>query len=1023
MIKVRRPFILAAPIPISKSWLNRALILKSMHPELRIVEWEPSELDGDDVTKLRLALEALAAGQSEFDIGESGTGLRFLIARLSIEIGDYKIRASAKLLSRPHSELFRVLARLGTTVETIDPTTLSLTTTGWPAQPVVVSVDGSESSQFASALYLASSGSLHEFELTLTGQPVSRGYLDMTLAMIDGVKRGRKVLVAETDASSVATLACVAVAASEYNRKQAIIRLESQTWQAHETELTKTLESLKIKVDRTSQPDRVVFQMIEKMRTAAGLVAAEFDVGGAPDLFPVLAALAAFATGTSRFFGAPHLRLKESDRIAGVARLLTTVGVRFIEHPDGMTVEGVTSTQEAEFAKRRRQGLPFQFDPASDHRLAFAATVLAAAGIPIEVTRRGVVSKSLPLFWTMVEGDAPRVVLIGQRGAGKTEAAKRWGRDLGARATLIDLDREVERLAGKSVDEVFRSLGEAEFRWFERQAWREVDAETRNSFGAVLVSSGAGLDPTAIDDSWTRVWLRRSTDEAGRIFTDRPRLDADLDPLTESIQRTKIRAPRFETFSDRTFVIGEGEMDPSEHAWSADLFGTEEGSTISLLGGAITLLSNHNISESCERWIRWGVSRIEIRDDLWPPSSEPAAWKYFADLPTDKVLVSFRNPAETAATLGQIEVWLAKPSRGGRLLVDWPLDETLSKREIPAQLREWAQGGRIDFVGSVHGDSKQVSVENLNLMELRIRDLPRAVLKAALVVADFKSLATLHAWAGEAPNSRVLLPMSTGAPRWAWYRAWLGTSVPHGLNFWREDAGSSLDQPTFSQWWRRRRTKLNDFAAVLGDPVEHSRTPLEHDAFFISRGLPVFAISLKREEMPEALEFLRGCGLKAAAVTAPLKETIVDGQAVNTVAIHGREMKTANTDVVGFERLWNSAKALRANFSGDVVVWGGGGVLSSIASSVPCAIFYSASSGQPRSEKSCEAPAIVIWASGGRRGAWPMSWKPQLIIDLSYTENSMGRAVALESGARYVSGLEMFEAQAEAQREFWTKEL
>lgn len=1027
MIRVRRPFILAAPIPISKSWLNRALILKSLHPELRIVEWESSELDGEDVTKLRVALERLVVGETEFDVGESGTGLRFLMARLSVETGLFRISGSARLLSRPHAELFRVLKILGTSINQINDTMLEVRSLGWPSHPIEVSIDASESSQFASALYLAASRSTQEFTLQLTGKLVSRGYLDMTLAMLEGVKNGRKVLVAETDASSAATLAGIAVAASDFNRKKAISRLESQTWDARENELSKTLENLKSKVDRTAQPDRIVFECLEKMRTASGLLAVSVDVGDAPDLFPILAALSVFAQGSSKFFGARHLRLKESDRIAGMARLLTTVGVLFAEHEDGMTVHGVTREIEVEFAKRRRQGLAFSFDPENDHRLAFAAAVLAAGGIPIEVTSRGVVTKSLPLFWTMIEGDAPRVAIIGQRGAGKTEAAKRWGRELGPRATLIDLDREVERLAGKSIDEVFRSLGEAEFRWFERQAWREVDAETRNSFGAVVVSTGAGFDPDAIDDSWTRVWLRRSTDEAGRIFTDRPRLDPDVDPLTESVQRAQTRTPRFAAVADRTFIPGEGTLDPSERPWCADLFGVEEESSISFLGGAVTLLSHHGISESCERWLRWGVSRIELRDDIWPSSKEVTAWDYFLSLPLESCLVSFRNDSETDRTLVRIADWLNRPASGGRLLVDWPLDRN---EAIPAKLRDWVLEGRVDLVGSVHGDSMAITPEMLSSFEAKLADVPRAILKTAISISNFDTLLKFHVWAAEKNSARIFLPMSEvsavdsfGPARWAWYRTWLGLSVPHGLNFWREDVGSSPDQPTFSQWWRRRRFQGQDFAAVLGDPVDHSRTPLEHDAFFASRGLPVYAIPVRRTEMPDAFSFLRKLGLKAAAVTAPLKETVISGRAVNTVAIRGDDLKVTTSDEVGFSRLWDSLKVLRANFEGEIVVWGGGGVLKSLEGSLQNAVYYSASTGKPRTEKAAVSPVTVIWAAGSVRGAWPETWKPKLVIDLSYAENSVGRVVALEAGARYVSGLQMFEAQAEAQREFWTKEL
>ncbi len=1045
MIRVRRPFILAGKIPPSKSWLNRALILRSLHPDILILEWEPSELDGKDVAHLEQALRLFGAGGTEFDVGESGTGLRFLAARLSVEHGRFKIHGSRKLLERPHAELFNALANLGTTVKSLDAETLELTASGWPLRPISIEVDTSQSSQFASALLLAASVAKHEFELKTTGEMHSIGYLDMTRSMVAAVKAGRKRFVAEADASSVATLATIAVAASFASARQARLRLAAQGIAADENEITQRLMVLETSVAKTLQPDRAVFDHLRLMRSSMGLRAIEANLGATPDLFPCMAALAVFAnrprgdgSTTSRFFGAPHLRLKESDRIRGVARLLKLCGLQYREHDDGIEVDGITPGAEEHFAKLRRDGLTFQFDPEQDHRLAFAAAVLAAGGIPVEVANshglaRGVVTKSFPQFWTLIEGDSPRVALIGHRGAGKTEAARRWAHALGARATMIDLDREVERLAGRSTREVFDDLGETEFRWFERQAWREVDIETRNSVGAVIVACGGGFDPSNIDDSWTRLWLRRQTDTDGRVFFDRPRLDTDLDPLTESVVRVKDREPRFSSMSDRVLELAEGENDPVEKSFLADLFdqaGDDEQSGIANIGGVVTLVRGQAIPETCERLLRWGVSKIEIRDDFWPPSENAAAWKFFETLPADRLILSIRKGAETQALVQIISQW--PKSDFGELTVDWPLNHGT---KMPAQLYAAACSGKIGLIVSVHGPNENVLRDQLVAVEKRYAEVPRFLMKAALDTADFKELRNFHEWMMESPKTRVFLPMtarSTNA-RWSWYRAWLGPQAP--LNFWRERDRSIGDQPTFSQWWRRGRFQSRNFAAVIGDPVRHSRTPLEHDAFFAERRMPIFAIPLRREEVALGLPMLIEMGLKAAAVTAPLKEEIVGARAINTLMIVKSGMTTTNTDNVGFQKLWDEAEELRARMKIEphplgrgVVVWGGGGVLSSIAHVLPDATFFSASKGKPRESQTINGetgklgiskPEILVWAAGQETGAWPPDWKPRLIIDLSYTENSMARVIAFETGARYVSGLSMFKAQAAAQREFW----
>lgn len=1042
VIRVRRPFVLAGRIPNSKSWLNRALILRSLFPDFQIFEWEARELDGDDVANLAEALRALGAGKTDFDIGESGTGLRFLTARLSVEVGKYKIRGSKKLLERPHAELFHALEKLGASVKRLDATTLELTTTGWPNRAITLEIDTTNSSQFASALLLAGSVAKHEFILKTTGEARSGGYLEMTRAMVEAVKGGRRRFAVESDASSAATLAIVAVAASCASARQARLRLAAQGIAAEENEITERLRVLEERVTNTLQPDRAVFDHLRMMRTPLGLRAIETDLGATPDLFPCFAALAVFAnqprsdgSTTSVFSGSPHLRLKESDRIRGLARLLEICGISYRERNDGIEVDGMGPGAEEHFARLRRDGLCFQFDPANDHRLAFAAAVLAAGGIPIEVANRdglarGVVTKSFPMFWSMIEGDSPRVALIGHRGTGKTEAANRWGRLLGARATIFDLDREIERLAGRSTKEIFETLGENEFRWYERQAWREIDLETRSSVGAVIVACGGGFDPMNIDDSWTRVWLKRGTDGDGRVFTDRPRLDPETDAITESISRSRAREPKFNATADRVLELGEGETDPAEASFVADLFDQDDAPVITNIGGAITLLPGASLPETCERWLRWGVSKIEIRDDHWPVSENASAWDFFGTLPADRLLLSFRSGNDNPA-LRKIILDRAEKSADGILTLDWALDPGM---RLPADIAAAAKEGRVHLIASVHGPTGNVDREQLVAVEKRFDGFPRFVLKVALETLDFKSLKGFHEWMMESPKTRVFLPMTPKGfpPRWKWYRAWLGRQAP--LNFWREGDGSSLDQPTFSEWWRRARFNSREFAGVVGDPVLHSRTPLEHDAFFAERKMPVFAIPMRRDEVAIGLPLLIEMGLQAAAVTAPLKEEILSARAINTLMIMKTGMTTTNTDNVGFQKLWSEAEELYHRIKPSpavrgrgVVIWGGGGVLSSVAHVLPEATFYSASKGKPRESQSSlspmplseRSPEIVVWASGQQRGAWPLHWKPRIIVDLSYTENSMGRVIALETGARYISGLSMFKAQAEAQREFW----
>jgi 3-phosphoshikimate 1-carboxyvinyltransferase len=128
----------------------------------------------------------------------------------------------------------------------------------------------------------------------------------------------------------------------------------------------------------------------------AGLRAIEIgpdEVASAIDEIPVLCLAAAFAEGTTRINGAGELRHKESDRIAGIAAGLRTLGVAVDVDGDNIEIHG---------------GRPLAgavTDSLDDHRLAmtFAIAGLVAAGETV-VGRPGSAAISYPGFFADLEG-------------------------------------------------------------------------------------------------------------------------------------------------------------------------------------------------------------------------------------------------------------------------------------------------------------------------------------------------------------------------------------------------------------------------------------------------------------------------------------------------------------------------------------------------------------------------------------------------------------------------------------------
>ena len=99
---------------------------------------------------------------------------------------------------------------------------------------------------------------------------------------------------------------------------------------------------------------------------------------------------------------------------------------------------------------------------------------------------------------------APRAIIIGAPGAGKTSVGRRVAERLGVE--FRDSDAAIEQRAGKPVSDIFLSEGESEFRRLER----EVIAESLKDVDGVLsVGGGAVLDPDTREafSRHTVVWL------------------------------------------------------------------------------------------------------------------------------------------------------------------------------------------------------------------------------------------------------------------------------------------------------------------------------------------------------------------------------------------------------------------------------------------------------------------------------------------------------------------------------------
>ena len=387
--------------PSSKSQAHRALIAAALGGGISTIS---NLADSQDIQATRRCLSALGAlvedlgpgtlrvhglGNSipqagpfpTLDCGESGSTLRFLIPVALLVQGQAAFTGRGRLMERPlapYEDLFRGKG-IGWSMEhgvlTLDSgrgyDRLAL-------DPGEYRLPGDVSSQFITGLLFALPLREGDSDLLLTAPLESRGYVDLTLDVLD-----RFGVVAEPRENGFHI-----PSGQMYQARDLAVEADwSQAafWYAA-NHLGGQVDILGMD-PASRQGDREI-AAYSRMLARSGQV--ELDVSQCPDLAPPLAAMAAVRTGTTRLTNAARLRAKESDRLASVTRALRAMGGQVAEYADSLTIHGV---------KRLPGG--GVVDCANDHRIAMMAAVCAAsAEAPVKLLGAECVRKSYPEFWT-----------------------------------------------------------------------------------------------------------------------------------------------------------------------------------------------------------------------------------------------------------------------------------------------------------------------------------------------------------------------------------------------------------------------------------------------------------------------------------------------------------------------------------------------------------------------------------------------------------------------------------------------
>ncbi|MDR3233724.1 MAG: 3-phosphoshikimate 1-carboxyvinyltransferase [Planctomycetaceae bacterium] len=368
--------------PGSKSITNRALILAALADTATVLD---GALDSEDTGVMFKALKQLglpaehspadrrftvtgsSAGTfpnktADIYVGNSGTTARFLTAMLAFTGGNYRIYGKERMHQRPIKDLVEALKPLGTNIEyenaegfpplhihpaipapQMQRTDGTLTTT----------VSGSVSSQFLTALLLASplAARRSDIEIRLTGELVSKPYIEMTLRMMqsfgatyentafDGgfdsftFRRGVPyqspgIYAVEPDASAASYFFAAAAVCGGSVTVPGLSRNSLQG----DVAFADCLAQMNCDV-RWNNDSITVSRPVD--RPLRGICV---DMNSISDTAQTLAVAALFAEGTTEITNIEHVRFKETDRIAALAAELRRFGAIVEERRDGLKI-------------------------------------------------------------------------------------------------------------------------------------------------------------------------------------------------------------------------------------------------------------------------------------------------------------------------------------------------------------------------------------------------------------------------------------------------------------------------------------------------------------------------------------------------------------------------------------------------------------------------------------------------------------------------------------------------------------
>jgi 3-phosphoshikimate 1-carboxyvinyltransferase len=405
-------------LPGSKSVSNRALLLAAFAQGTTRLN---NLLDSDDVRHMLNALtklgvtHRLSADRTHCDIdglagafqpsealelflGNAGTAMRPLAAALCLGAHDVVLTGEPRMKERPIGHLVDALRQGGADVEYLEQEDYPPVRLRGGFKGGEVTVDGSVSSQFLTALLMTAPLAEADTTIRIKGDLVSKPYIDITLNLMKtfGVTvdnqnyqqfriKGQQTYVSpgtylvEGDASSASYFLAAAAIKGGTVRVTGIGKNSMQG----DIRFADVLEKMGAKI--TWAEDYIEC-------TRGSLTGIDMDMNHIPDAAMTIATTALFAQGPTTLRNIYNWRVKETDRLSAMATELRKVGATVEEGEDYIRVEPPQSLTFAEIGTY------------NDHRMAMCFSLVALSDTPVTILDPKCTAKTFPDYFDRLAG-------------------------------------------------------------------------------------------------------------------------------------------------------------------------------------------------------------------------------------------------------------------------------------------------------------------------------------------------------------------------------------------------------------------------------------------------------------------------------------------------------------------------------------------------------------------------------------------------------------------------------------------